>query len=101
MLMAIQQTEEFEEWLDGLADLKTQGVIRDRLIRAEGGNLGDAKPLGDKVGEMIVDYGPGYRLYFTKMGLALVILLCGGAKRSQARDIKKAKALAAEIWAAS
>lgn len=100
-MIAVQQTEEFEEWLDGLADRKAQGVIKDRLLRVEGGNLGDAKPLGDKIGEMIIDYGPGYRLYFTKMGLAVVILLCGGAKKSQARDIARAKAFAAEIWAAS
>ena len=98
-MIAIQQTEEFEDWLDGLADRKAQGVIRDRLLRAEGGNLGDAKSLGGKVAEMIVEYGPGYRLYFTRMGLAIVVLLCGGAKKSQARDIVRAKAMAAEIWA--
>lgn len=99
-MIAVQETEEFDEWLDGLTDRKAQGVIRDRLLRIEGGNIGDAKPLGDKVAEFIIDYGPGYRLYFTKMGLAVVVLLCGGAKKSQARDIKRAKALAAEIWAA-
>lgn len=99
-MIAVQQTEEFENWLDGLADRKAQGLIRDRLLRAEGGNLGEAKPLGNKVAEMIVDHGPGYRLYFTKIGLAIVVLLCGGAKKSQARDIKRAKAMAAEVWAA-
>ena len=99
-MIALQQTEEFEDWLDGLADRKAQGVIRDRLLRVEGGNVGNAKPVGGKVAEMIVDYGPGYRLYFTRMGLAIVVLLCGGSKRSQVRDIKRAMVMAAEVWAA-
>lgn len=96
-MIAVQQTDEFEEWLDGLADRKAQGVIRDRILQIEGGLLGKTRSLGNKVAEIKIDYGPGYRLYFTKIGLAVVILLCGGAKRSQSRDIKRAKALAAQL----
>lgn len=96
-MIAVQQTEEFEEWLDGLADRKAKGVIRDRILQIEGGLLGKTKGLGGKVGEIIIDYGPGYRLYYIRVGLVVIVLLCGGTKGSQRRDIKRAKAMAAEL----
>lgn len=96
-MIDVQQTEEFEEWLEGLADRKARTVVVNRIIQIEGGLPGRTKSLGDKVGEIKIDYGPGYRLYFTKLGLRVIILLCGGDKGSQKRDIKKAKALAASL----
>lgn len=96
-MIDVQQTEEFEEWLDDLADRKARTVIVNRIIQIEGGLMGRTKSLGDKVGEIKIDYGPGYRLYFTKLGKLVIILLCGGDKGSQNRDIKKAKGLAAQV----
>lgn len=96
-MIDVQQTEEFEEWLEGLADRKARTVIVNRIIQIEGGLMGRTKSLGDKVGEIKIDFGPGYRLYFTKVGKLIIILLCGGDKGSQKRDIKKAKGLAAQV----
>lgn len=96
-MIVVQQTEEFEEWLDGLADRKARAVIRDRILQIEGGLLGNNKSLGDKVAEIKIDFGPGYRLYYSKVGLVVIILLCGGNKGSQRRDIKRAKKMAAEL----
>ena len=68
-----------------------------RIRHLELGNLGDAKSIGDKVSELRVDYGPGYRVYFTRKGRTIVVLLCGGDKGSQRRDIKEAQQLAKEV----
>jgi putative addiction module killer protein len=86
----------FEAWFQALRDIKAQGHILRRIKRIESGNLGDVKPVGDGVSELRVDVGPGYRLYFIRRGITVVVLLCGGDKSSQARDITKAKKLAKE-----
>jgi putative addiction module killer protein len=95
-MFEIRQTVVFEEWLDGLKDLRAITRIEVRLRRLSLGLLGDAKSLGDSVSEMRIDYGPGYRLYFTRRGERIVILLCGGDKKRQGDDIARAKQLAKE-----
>jgi putative addiction module killer protein len=81
----------FREWLHSLRDLQGRARIRVRLNRVRLGNLGDCKPVGDGVMELRLDFGPGYRVYYGQDGDILVILLCGGDKRSQTRDIATAK----------
>jgi putative addiction module killer protein len=81
----------FDEWLDDLNDAKAVARILARLARVRLGNLGDCKSVGEGVSELRVDYGPGYRVYFGQQGRTLVILLCGGDKRTQNRDIRLAK----------
>ena len=81
----------FREWLHSLRDLQARARIRVRLNRVRLGNLGDYKPVGDGVMELRLDFGPGYRIYFGQAGEVLVILLCGGDKRTQTRDIMTAK----------
>ena len=80
----------FEAWISSLRDRKTRAIIRTRIGRVRLGNLGDCKPIGSGVLELIVDYGPGYRVYLGQVGMKLVILLCGGDKSSQTEDIGKA-----------
>jgi putative addiction module killer protein len=93
----VERTEEFDQWLDGLRDRVAKKRISIRLTRVESGLFGDWKTVGDGVSEMRVDYGPGYRLYFTMRDQVIVILLCGSDKRDQDRAIKLAKALAKEL----
>ena len=81
----------FEEWLDDLKDKQAVARVLARLARVRHGNLGDCKPVGEGVSELRVDYGPGYRVYFGQKGRTLVVLLCGGDKRTQDRDIRLAK----------
>jgi putative addiction module killer protein len=81
----------FEAWLDELADQRAVARVLARLARVRQGNLGDCKAVGEGVSELRVDYGPGYRVYFGQQGRTLVVLLCGGDKRTQARDIRLAK----------
>ena len=81
----------FEEWLDDLNDKKAVARILARLARVRQGNPGDCKSVGEGVSELRVDYGPGYRVYFGQDGRTLVVLLCGGDKRTQDRDIRLAK----------
>jgi len=81
----------FDEWLNNLKDAHTRGIIRARINRVRLGNLGDCSSVGDGVFELRIDYGSGYRVYFGQEGTQLVILLCGGDKSSQNRDIQKAK----------
>lgn len=90
------ETDVFSAWLKGLRDPKTRARIIVRLKRLLDGNAGDAKPIGGGLSELRLDFGPGYRVYFGQHGDALIILLAGGDKRSQDKDIKKAHAL----WAA-
>jgi len=84
----------FREWLNSLQDKKVQTVVFNRLNRVQLGNFGDCKHLGAGVYELRIHYGPGYRVYFGDLEDVIVILLCGGSKRSQSRDIKRAK----EYW---
>jgi putative addiction module killer protein len=81
----------FREWLHSLRDLQARARIRVRLNRVRLGNLGDCKPVGEGVMELRLDFGPGYRVYFGQQADVLVILLCGGDKRTQTRDITSAK----------
>lgn len=97
MTLTVRPTEEFSDWLESLADTRAQAKIAIRIARVQAGLLGDIKSIGDKVSELRVNYGPGYRVYLTRKGDELVILLCGGDKKSQKRDIKRAKEMAAEI----
>lgn len=92
-MFTVRQTQEFQDWLDGLKDIKAQLRIVTRLRLAEAGNLGDWKSVGGEVSEMRVAFGPGYRLYFTKRQNILIVMLAGGDKSTQARDIKRAQKL--------
>lgn len=85
----------YDEWLDAFQDAPTRGIIRARLNRVRLGNFGDCTSIGDGVFEFRIDYGPGFRVYFGQEGRNLVILLCGGNKSSQRRDIENAK----KYWA--
>jgi putative addiction module killer protein len=93
----VRQTETFAGWLTALRDSRAKARIIDRIARVEVGLLGDAKALGDGVSELRIDYGPGYRLYFTRRRREVVILLVGGDKSSQGRDVREAKRLAQEV----
>ena len=92
----IYETEDgkqpFSHWFHRLKDQKAQFIIAQRIERIRLGNYGDCKSVGDQVFELRMDYGPGYRLYFAKEGKTLVLLLCGGDKSSQVKDIKQAQA---------
>lgn len=92
-MYTVLMTDEFDEWLEGLKDLKAKGIVSDRLVRMESGLFGDAKSVGGGVSELRIDFGPGYRVYYTKTGRWIVILLWGGDKSSQKKDIKTAQAM--------
>ena len=96
-MIEVRQTAVFREWLDDLADRQAAARIAQRIVRLQAGLLGDAKSVGERVMELRVDAGPGYRVYFVQRGRILIILLCGGDKKSQRRDIERAKALADEL----
>lgn len=93
----LQSTAEFDKWLRGLADKIGKARILQRLDSAALGNFGDCEPVGSGVSEMRVHYGPGYRVYFTRRAGVVYLLLLGGDKSSQKRDIKQAIKLAAEL----
>lgn len=96
-MYTLYQTQEFQDWLDGLNDRRAQVRIAARLRLAEAGNLGDWQPVGGEVSELRVNFGPGYRLYFTRRGKLLIVMLAGGDKSSQKRDIKRAQRIAANL----
>lgn len=96
-MIEVRQTDEFRTWLRGLRDDKAVTRIAARIRRLEQGNPGDSKSVGAGLLEMRIDYGPGYRVYYIRRGAMIVILLCGGDKRAQQRDIKRAQALAAKL----
>ena len=96
-MYSIQQTHTFSQWLTKLKDMRTRISIVRRLERAESGNLGDIKSVGESVYEMRIDLGLGYRLYYTMRKNELIILLVGGDKSTQQSDIEKAKKMAKEI----
>ncbi len=95
-MIRVVETAAFADWLTGLRDVSARARIVARIRRAQGGNLGDVKHF-DGIGEMRIDYGPGYRLYFVQRGAELVVLLCGGDKRRQAADIARAKQIAKDL----
>ncbi len=82
----------FTEWIERLKDIKGRAKIQARLARIAVGNLGDVEPVGDGISEFRIDWGPGYRIYFASIGRSVVLLLCGGDKNTQQRDIARAKA---------
>ncbi len=96
-MVEIRNTEVFTKWLDGLHDLRARARILVRIERLAVGNPGDVKPVGEGVSELRVDYGPGYRVYYKKIGRTVIILLAGGDKRTQAKDIKTALRLAQNL----
>lgn len=93
-MIQIEATDEFDRWLRKLRDLQAKTQILERIRRLRDGNPGDVKPVGKGVSEMRINHGPGYRLYYTQRGSALIILLCGGDKSSQKDDIARAVAMA-------
>ena len=95
-MIELKQTETFRKWRVRLKDERARAVIASRLDRLAFGNAGDVKPVGQGISELRVDYGPGYRIYFHKRGNTIMILLCGGDKSTQAKDIKTAQKLAKE-----
>jgi putative addiction module killer protein len=96
-MMEVRQTAVFTAWFGGLRNRRARDRILARIDRLSLGNPGDVKPVGQGVSEMRIDYGPGYRLYFTQRGKTLVILLCGGDKSTQASDIKQAIEIAQKV----
>jgi putative addiction module killer protein len=95
--METQQTPAFADWFEGLRDRKAKSKIASRIARIELGLMGDVKSVGGGVSEARIAFGPGYRLYYTRRGEQLIILLVGGDKSSQRRDIAQAKEMAAQI----
>ena len=89
-MIEVRQTDEFSSWLRHLRDANAVARIAGRIRRMEMGNPGDSRSVGQGVLEMRIDYGPGYRVYYVHRGAQIVILLCGGDKRTQQEDIKKA-----------
>lgn len=94
MMIKVLETDEFKAWLAGLRDRRAKLAIGMRLTGLALGLLGDARPVGDGVSELRIHMGPGYRIYVVRRGDVLIVLLHGGDKRSQVRDIEKAKAIA-------
>ena len=95
-MIELIKTNLFDRWLLDLRDRKARAKIETRIRRLSLGNPGDVKPVGEGITEMRIDYGTGYRVYFTRRGPVVVVLLCGGDKGSQDRDIALAKAVAAQ-----
>ena len=93
-MLEVRRTEEFARWLRGLRDLRAKAKVQARVERLIGGNPGDVRPVGAGVSELRIDHGPGYRVYYQQKGSFLLILLAGGEKSTQARDIELANALA-------
>jgi putative addiction module killer protein len=94
LVIEIRQTETYASWFDNLRDRRARARIDIRIRRLSLGNPGDVRPVGSGVSELRIDYGPGYRVYFVQRGPMLIILLAGGDKRTQERDIKQALELA-------
>ena len=99
-VIELKQTEAFAKWESRLRDKRARTIIATRLARLAHGLPGDVEPVGEGVSELRIHYGPGYRVYFQQRGDILIVLLCGGDKKTQARDIATAKKLAEE-WSTS
>ena len=96
-MIEIRKTALFAQWLDGLRDLQARARVQVRIERLAQGNAGDVQPVGGGVSELRINYGPGYRVYFKQHGREVVILLAGGDKRTQAKDIRAALRLARNL----
>jgi putative addiction module killer protein len=96
-MRTVLRTDDFAEWLIGLRDARAKAMIAARIDRIAHGNLGDVARVGEGVSEARIHYGPGYRLYFVERAGAIIILLCGGDKSSQSRDIARAQLLSKEV----
>ncbi len=96
-MVEIRKTDTFAKWIDGLRDIRARARILVRIERLSLGNPGDVRPVGEGISEMRIDYGPGYRVYYKKIGQTVVVLLAGGDKRTQAKDIKSALRLAQNL----
>jgi len=96
-VIEVRKTEIYAKWIDGLQDLRARARILVRIERLAAGNTGDGKPVGEGVAEMRIDYGPCYRVYFKKIGQKVVILLAGGDKHTQAKDIKTVLRLSRDL----
>ena len=96
-MLKIRKTESYAKWIDNLRDLQARARVQVRIERLIAGNLGDVRAVGEGVSELRIDYGPGYRVYFTKCGREVVILLAGGDKSTQSADIKTALRLARNL----
>ena len=95
-MIEFKQTETFRKWRIRVKDERIRALIASRLDRLAFGNAGDVKPVGGGISELRIDHGPGYRVYFMKRGNTIIILLCGGDKNTQTKDIQTAKRLAAD-----
>jgi putative addiction module killer protein len=96
-MFEVRRTAEFVDWIVGLRDVAARARIAKRIDRIALGNFGDAKAVGDGVSELRFTFGPGYRVYYTRRGDVVVILLCGGDKDTQGKDIERAKAMVREL----
>ncbi|WP_334419327.1 MULTISPECIES: type II toxin-antitoxin system RelE/ParE family toxin [unclassified Bradyrhizobium] len=95
-MLELRQTETFRKWRLRLRDHRARAIIASRLDRLAQGHAGDAEPVGEGVSELRIHHGPGYRVYFQQRGNTIIVLLCGGDKSTQTKDIRTAKRLAAE-----
>ncbi len=96
-MMILQQTATFKKWRSQLKDARALGLIASRLDRLSFGHMGDVEPIGEGISELRIHYGSGYRIYFKRKGNVIIILLCGGDKSTQTKDIRAAKRLAREL----
>lgn len=96
-MIELRKTDLFARWLDGLPDVQARARVQARIERLAAGNAGDVGPVGQGVSELRINYGPGYRVYFKNRGQGLILLLAGGDKRTQAKDIRVALRLARDL----
>lgn len=96
-MYTVLTTPRFDTWFEGLRDTRAKRMVQVRIDRAEDGHFGDCEPVGEGISEMRIHYGPGYRIYFKRSGLEVLILLAGGDKSTQGKDIKAALKLAREL----
>ena len=96
-MIEVRKTATFSKWIDSLRDRRARARVQARIERLAVGHAGDAKPVGQGVSELRINYGPGYRVYFKKQGRSVVVLLAGGDKKNQSRDVKTALRLARNL----
>jgi putative addiction module killer protein len=96
-MIEVLKTEEFDDWLSNLKDQRAAAKIVSRVERLGLGNAGEVRPVGEGISEMRIHHGPGYRVYFQRTDTTVVLLLCGGDKSTQAKDIERARAIASTL----